>query len=93
MDRIGRFLRVRLQPGIFGNEYTAILEVRGREVSSVIPKDHVRVVEEPSADAGGIGFLGVQVVDRSGDEVIVALPSPAFTSDPRIRVPVGDLVD
>lgn len=91
--RLNRFLRVGLQPGIFGNEYTVVLSVYGREVFSTISKDHVRVSREPSGNGDGEGLIGVSVVESVGDEAVVDLPSPAFTSEPRLRVPLDSLVE
>lgn len=88
-----RFLRVELQPGLFRNEYTVILSVQGRTISSLIPKDHVRVKREPSQTMAGEGLLGVRILDQRSGEALVDLPSPAFTSEPRVRIPVSDLIE
>jgi hypothetical protein len=86
-----RYLQAELYPGMFGNEYTAILVVDGRRISCVVPKEHVRVANEPSAENPGSGLLAVQILQESESEALVDLRSPAFTSEPRFRVPVGDL--
>ena len=91
--RPNRFLRVVLQPGIFGNEYTVVLNIYGREISSTVPKDQVRVKRQPMAGTDGEGLLGVSVVESTGDEAVVDLPTAAFTSDPRLRVPVDALME
>jgi hypothetical protein len=93
MRRLNRYLRVELLPGIFRNEYTAIARVGGREVSSVVPRDQVKVDQEPSEGRPGSGLLGVQVVRESPSEALIDLPTPAFTSEPRLTVSLGDLVN
>ncbi len=92
-QRINRYLRVGLQPGMFGNEYTVVLQIHGRKLFSTIAKDHVRVDREPAGSVDGEGLIGVSVVESVGDDAVVDLPSPAFTSEPRLRVPVTSLVE
>jgi hypothetical protein len=92
-NRMNRYLRVGLQPGIFGSEYTVVLNVHGREIFSTVPKTYVRVSREPSNGNDGEGLLGVSLVQSDGPDAIVDLPTEAFTSEPRLRVPANALME
>ena len=93
MSQEQRLLNVTLKPGMFRNEYNVTLIVHGREISAVVDKESVIVITPPSDQTPGRGRLRVRVVevDQTG-EALVDLPRPAFTSEPRLRVPERDLV-
>lgn len=86
------YLRVRLERGMFANEYTVTFNVGGRTITSVVNRNDVRVEEEPTETKAGRGLLAVRVLEQSGESVLVDLPRPSFTSEPRLVVPRGDLV-
>lgn len=92
MDSGYAFLRVRLEPGMFDNEFTIILSTEGREVSSVVSKENVTIESEPTEQKQGRGLLRVRVVRSTEGVSLVDLPRPSFTSQPRLRVSDRDLV-
>ncbi len=87
-----RFLRVRIEPGMFDNEVTIILSTEGREISSVVSKENVQIETEPTAHRQGSGLLKVRVVSSGEGRYLVDLPKPSFTSQPRLSVSDRDLV-
>lgn len=86
------FLRVRIEPGMFDNEVTIILSAEGREVSSVVSKETVKVETEPTANRQGRGLLKVRIVESTAGGYLIDLPRPSFTSRPRLNVSDRDLV-
>ena len=91
-DSTYRFLRVQLEPGMFDNEFTIILSTEGREISSVVPKENVKIELEPTQQKQGRGLLRVRVVGSTEGRLLVDLPRPSFTSQPRLKVWDRDLV-
>lgn len=86
------YLRVRLEPGMFDNEVTILLSTEGREVSSVVSRENVRIEAEPTDRRQGSGLLKVRVVSSAEGRYLVDLPKPSFTSQPRLSVSDRDLV-
>jgi hypothetical protein len=86
------FLRVKLEPGMFDNEYTIILSTEGREISSVVGKESVRTEQEPTELRQGRGLLRVRVIGSAEGKTLIDLPRPSFTSQPRLRISERDLV-
>lgn len=86
------FLRVKLEPGMFDNEVTIILNNEGREVSSVVSKENVKIEVEPTTQRQGSGLLRVRIVGSAAGRYLVDLPRPSFTSRPRLNVSDRDLV-
>jgi hypothetical protein len=90
---IEALLRVKLEPGMFDNEYTAILTIGDREVSSTVDKGDIRDIK--TTDSGSqTGLLLVRVleVNEETGNALVDLPRSAFTSEPRLNVPREALV-
>lgn len=87
------FLRCSVGPGMFDDEYTVSLTIEGKEVFSTVGKENVSVERHPDGDTPGMGWLRVRVVERMQDMALVDLPQPAFTSVPRLKVPLGELRD
>ena len=80
-------LPVRIQRGMFENEYTITLNVHSRHLTAVVNKESVIVSTPPTDEAPGEGFVRVRVLGVDDGSALVDLPRPAFTSTPRLKVP------
>lgn len=92
MSESYRFLPVKIQPGFFDNEFTVIISTGGKEFESVVQKEDVEIESLPSMKQQGVGFLRVRIVSTSEDQVVIDMPRPSFTSQPRFMVSQKELV-
>lgn len=81
------FLECTVAPGMFINEYEVILDLEGRKISAVVGKENVEVTRQPIEGKPGNGWLRVRILDLTAELALVDLPRPAFTSEPRLKVP------
>ncbi len=81
------YLECSIAPGMFSNEYEVVLSLEGRKIAAVVGKENVEVVLQPLEGKPGTGWLRVRILDLTKDIALVDLPRPAFTSEPRLKVP------
>lgn len=77
-------------PGVFDREYQATVSLSGRTINVTVSEDFVEFKESP--DENGVsGFLKVNVVDITGETVIVALPGEVQGATSRATTTRGEL--
>jgi hypothetical protein len=88
------FLPVGIERGMFDSEYTVTITAGEKQVTAAVSVESVTVDIPPDERAPGRGLLRVRVLDSdpSSDSVLVELPQPSFTSEPRLRVARGYLI-
>lgn len=81
------YLECSVGPGMFNSEYEILLDLEGRKIAAVVGKETVELTRPPVEGRPGAGWLRVRILDLAGDIALVDLPRPAFTSEPRLKVP------
>ncbi|HEY3282338.1 MAG TPA: hypothetical protein VGN26_08710 [Armatimonadota bacterium] len=71
-----RYIRVKVDRGVFPGERTASFSAGGRSYSLIVDNGDIENDK-----------LAVLVLGEQGDDVLVALPRETFTTGSRLRVP------
>ena len=74
---------VTVYPGVFDREFQVAFEAEGKDVVITVSDDFV-VFSTPPTDQGVDGYLKVDIVDRTDDKFILALPGEVQGASSRI---------
>lgn len=79
-----------IYPGIFKGEFQVTIRAEGREVHLNVSVDFVEPTEPPTAKGVG-GYLKVDIIEKEGDQFLVALPGEVQGAPNRVKLAKGML--
>lgn len=85
-------IKCRVGPGMFSYESGILIHGVDRYYESMVDTDLVQIEDGPAANGDNPGTIGVRIIRRDGDRVLIELPREVVAGGRRIWVSASEVV-